>query len=170
MSVPTPTSTARVVTAAEAQPLLEGPLGAFGLADAAATGGAAAFVIHTLAPRALGAPVHTHSREDEWSFVLDGIIGIQLGDEDYEAGSGDLVLKPRAVPHAFWNGGDEPARLLEVITPGGFEAYFPALGRIFGSGDPPDPAAMMRLADDFGVQMDLGSIPDLVNRHRLAMP
>lgn len=161
---------ARVVRSTETDPLVEGPLGAFLLAGADLTDGAASFVVHTLAPRALGAPVHTHTREDEWSYVLDGAVGIQLGEEDHVARPGDLVLKPRAVPHAFWNATDEPARLLEVITPGGFERYFSALGRILGTGGMPDPVSLGRLAAEFGVEIDMGSVPGLIRRHGLVLP
>ena len=162
-------ATVGVVGAGDADVLLDGPLGAVLLAGGGATSGAAAFVVHTLAPRALGAPVHTHTREDEWSFVLEGSIGIELGGEDHTAGAGELVLKPRGVPHAFWNAGDAPARLLEVITPSGFEDYFTALGPIVGAGGPPDPDALVRLAEDFGVEMDIASLPRLVRDHDLVL-
>src|SRR5918996_971594 len=74
--------------------------------------------------RALGAPLHTHHNEDEYSYVLQGRFGVQLGDDVFEAGPGDLVVKPRGLAHAFWNAGEEPARLLELISPAGFENYF----------------------------------------------
>jgi quercetin dioxygenase-like cupin family protein len=94
-------------------------LGVRFMVDGETTGGAFSLVEHPLPPRALGAPVHTHANEDEYSHVLEGRIGVQLGDEVLEAGPGDLVFKPRGVPHAFWNAGDEPARLLELISPAG---------------------------------------------------
>src|SRR4029453_8322550 len=84
-------------------------------------------------PRALGAPLHSHHNEDEHSYVLQGRFGIQLGDELLEAGPGDLLFKPRAVAHAFWNAGDEPARLLELISPAGFEHYFRELAPLLAA-------------------------------------
>src|SRR3954452_11234012 len=112
----TVSSTARagLVPAGDAVPLLEGPLGALLLAGREDTAGGPAFILHDLAPRALGSPVHTHTHEDEWSFVLSGAVGVEVGGSSSVARAGDLVLKPRGVPHAFWNAGDEPARLLEV--------------------------------------------------------
>src|SRR3954470_16227163 len=138
--------------------LLDGPLGATLLAGRADTGGSAAFVIHPLAPRALGSPVHTHTHEDEWSYVLEGRVGIEVDGRVVVAGPGDLVLKPRHVPHAFWNAGDEPARLLEVITPGGFESYFAELGEILAAGVP-DLARLGEVAARYGLQMEPASIP-----------
>ena len=74
--------------------------------------------------RALAAPMHRHSREDEYSFVLEGRVGAQLGDEVVFAGRGDLVFKPAISAHTFWNAADEPARILDVISPAGFERFF----------------------------------------------
>jgi hypothetical protein len=113
--------------------------------------------------------VHTHTREDEWSLVLSGELGVQLGEETSLARVGDLVLKPRGIPHAFWNPGDEPARLLEVITPGGFEDYFAALGGLFAGGGPPDLELLAGLAARFGLDVDAASVPRLAETHGLAL-
>ena len=165
----TPT-TARpgVVRAGDAVPLLEGPLGALLLAGQGDTHGPA-FVVDDLAPRALGSPVHTHTREDEWSFVLTGRVGVQVGDSSSVADPGDLVLKPRGVPHAFWNAGADPARLLEVITPGGFEDYFTALAEVLGADGPPDLTRLVEVAQRFGLDIDPASIPRLVETHGLVL-
>lgn len=158
-----------IVRAQQAVPLVRGPLGALCLASGADTGGGPSFVIHDLAPRALGSPVHTHTREDEWSFILSGEVGVQVGDQTTTARPGDLLLKPRNVPHAFWNPTDEPVRFLEVITPGGFEDYFAALGELFAAGGPPDLEALAGVADRFGLILDVASIPVLVQEHGLVL-
>jgi mannose-6-phosphate isomerase-like protein (cupin superfamily) len=168
MSASPITARSGVVRADDAVPLLEGPLGALLLAGHRDTRGPA-FVIHDLAPRALGSPVHTHTREDEWSFVLTGRVGVQVGDSSSAADPGDLILKPRGVPHAFWNAGDDPARLLEVITPGGFEDYFTALAEVLAVEGPPDLARIGEVARRFGLDIDPGSIPRLVATHGLAL-
>src|ERR671924_1742692 len=84
-------------------------------------------VEHPMSPRALAAPLHRHNREDEYSFVLEGRMGALLGDEVVYAEAGDLVFKPRDQWHTFWNAGDEPARILEIIAPAGFENFFKEL-------------------------------------------
>jgi mannose-6-phosphate isomerase-like protein (cupin superfamily) len=81
-------------------------------------------VEHPMSARALAAPLHRHTREDEYSFVLEGRMGALLGDDVVEAGPGDLVHKPRNQWHTFWNAGDEPCRILEIIAPAGFEDFF----------------------------------------------
>ena len=120
-------------------------------------------------PRALGSLVHTHTNEDEYSFLLEGTVGFEVGGEAFEASEGDLVLKPRAVPHAFWNPTDRPARILELIVPGGFEAYFAELGEIFSRPGPPDLTALGSIADRYGLAVDPDSIGRLAAKHQLVL-
>lgn len=105
-----------------------GPLFRFGeamtartLLDATATAGRFSVVEHVLAPRELAAPLHRHSREDEFTVVTTGRIGFLLGEEVFHAGPGELVRKPKNQWHTFWNAGEVPARVLEIISPAGFE-------------------------------------------------
>ena len=144
-----------------------GGLGVREMIAGARSGGSFALVEHPLEPRALGAPVHTHAREDEYTYVLEGRIGFQLGDEVLEAGPGDLVFKPRGVPHAFWNASDEPARALEIISPAGFEQYFQEVGPLLAEGDE---RALGALLERYELDMRLETVPELVERHGLAAP
>ncbi len=141
-------------------------LGVRFMIDGAATGGRFSLVEHPLAPRSLGAPVHTHRNEDEFSYILEGRIGIQVGDDVLEATPGDLVFKPRGTPHAFWNATDEPARLLEIISPGGLEDYFRQLAPLLAAPDP-DLPAVGALAARFALDLDPSSIPVLAQRYGL---
>jgi mannose-6-phosphate isomerase-like protein (cupin superfamily) len=88
------------------------------------TGGGFSLVEHPIPPRTLAAPLHRHANEDEYSYVLEGRTGAQLGDEVVYADAGSLVFKPRDQWHTFWNAGDGPCRILEIISPGGFEHVF----------------------------------------------
>jgi mannose-6-phosphate isomerase-like protein (cupin superfamily) len=133
----------------------------------ARTDGRFSLVEHPLAPRALGAPTHTHVNEDEYSYVLDGQIGVLIGDEELIAGPGTLVFKPRAVPHAFWNAGDTPARLLEIISPGGFERYFEEASAVFAADGPPDFEQLAAIAARYQLSFDFDSIPALIAKHDL---
>jgi mannose-6-phosphate isomerase-like protein (cupin superfamily) len=76
-------------------------------------------VEHPMQPRVLAAPLHRHRNEDEYSFVIEGRIGADLGGEIVFGDRGDLIFKPRNQWHTFWNAGDEPARILEIISPAG---------------------------------------------------
>ena len=165
---PTAVRAAGLVPTGSGRHLVQGRFGAVLLAAAADTGGAVSYLLHPLAARTLGSPVHTHTREDEWTYVLEGEVGLEVGEQVMLARPGDLVLKPRGVPHAFWNPTDEPARMLEVITPGGFESYFEEIGEILASSEP-DMAALGAVASRYGLRMDPTSVPRLVAEHELSM-
>jgi len=131
------------------------------------TGGAFAIVEHDLPEGQLGSPVHTHEREDEYSYVLSGRLWVQIGDEVLEAGPGDWVLKPRGIPHAFWNAGTEPVRFLELICPGGFEEYFFEMAAPFNA---QDRAGMAAVRERHRLDVRIDSIPGLLERNGLKPP
>jgi len=130
------------------------------------SGGGFSLVEHPMSPRALGAPLHRHRSEDEYSYVLEGRLGALLGDEVVEAGRGDLVFKPRNQWHTFWNAGDEQARILEIISPAGFEKYFAELVALGGS-RVAAPADLQSLAKRYLLEVQPQSIPDLLARFGL---
>src|SRR5436853_5075462 len=76
------------------------------------TNGLLSIVEHPISPGAL-APPHVHTNEDEYSYILEGAVGVRIGDQEFTATPGTYVLKPRGIPHTFWNAGPEPARLME---------------------------------------------------------
>ena len=133
------------------------------------SGGGFSLVEHPMSARALAAPLHRHSREDEYSYVVAGRVGALLGDDVLVGGPGDLIFKPRNQWHTFWNAGDEPARLLEIISPAGFEEYFAELIAMGGS-TRAEPSALGALAKKYGLDVDPKSIPQLVERFGLKFP
>jgi mannose-6-phosphate isomerase-like protein (cupin superfamily) len=149
----------------------EGFLGSIGvrfMIDGLEAGERFSLVEHPMSPRALAAPLHRHTREDEYSFVLEGRMGALLGDDVVEAGPGDLVFKPRDQWHTFWNAGDEPCRILEIISPAGFERFFAELVDL-GGAIQADPEALAKLNDRFGLEMQPQSVPELVERFGLRL-
>ena len=133
------------------------------------TQGNFSLVEHPIKPRALAAPMHTHRHEDEYTYVLEGEIGVQIGEEVRVARPGDLVFKPRGVPHAFWNATDSLARALEIISPAGFERYFAELAPLSPPANhgPLDEEALGAVMARYGPEMGMSSIPVLVERHGL---
>lgn len=140
-----------VVGPGEGEVVLRGGFGVINKIPGSDTGGAFAIVEHPVEPGALAAPPHTHANEDEYSFVVEGEVGAMIGDDVYTAAPGSYILKPRGVPHAFWNAGPEPARIVEIISPAGFERYFEELDDILSAGGPPDVARIEALADRYGL-------------------
>jgi quercetin dioxygenase-like cupin family protein len=145
-------------------------LGVRFMVDSAASGGGFSLVEHPIAPRGLGSPLHTHTHEDEYSYVLEGRVGIEIGGETTVAEPGDLVFKPREVPHAFWNAGDEPARLVEIISPGGFEKYFEEIAHLFPADGPPNMEGLPPIAAKYGLRFEEESPERLVRAHNLDFP
>ena len=127
-----------------------------------------AIEVHERQPHALArivdaAPLHKHTPEDEYSFVLGGRMGALLGEEVVYAGTGDLVFKPRDQWHTFWNAGDEPCRILEIISPAGFEKFFDELVDLTSAG-PLDPSGLPELGARYGLEANMESIPGLCER------
>jgi mannose-6-phosphate isomerase-like protein (cupin superfamily) len=154
-----------VLSPTEGESIQMGPLGVRYMAS----GEGFSLVEHPMAPRSLGAPMHVHEREDEYSYVLEGRVGVQVGDEVRVAEPGALVFKPRGIWHAFWNPGEEPARLLEIISPGGFERYFAEAAGLFRPDGPPDFEALGALQAGYGLTMDFASAPRLAAEHGLTL-
>jgi mannose-6-phosphate isomerase-like protein (cupin superfamily) len=158
-------STPRVLGPNEGKAGMLGSMGVRFMISGAETQGGFALVEHPIPPRALAAPLHRHSREDEYSFVLSGRVGALLGEAVVYGEPGDLIFKPRAQWHTFWNAGDEPARLLELIAPAGFERYFEEMIDLLAGVGAPDPNALGALAGRYGLEVDLESIPRLTHEY-----
>jgi mannose-6-phosphate isomerase-like protein (cupin superfamily) len=88
-------------------------------ASAADTGGQYTLVQIT-APPGLHSPLHVHHREDEGFYVLEGTVTVVVGDQTVELGPGQHAFGPREIPHRF-TVGPHGARMIWVLTPGGFE-------------------------------------------------
>jgi mannose-6-phosphate isomerase-like protein (cupin superfamily) len=145
-----------------------GSIGVRFMIDGAETDDGFSLVEHPMSARALAAPLHKHNREDEYSYVLEGRMGALLGDEVLEAGPGDLVFKPRDQWHTFWNAGDEPCRILEIIAPAGFERYFKELSDMGGAmqADPQDLAVLLAR---YELEVQPDSVPELLERFGLVV-
>src|SRR6516164_11225019 len=87
------------------------------------TNGATA-IFHLTVPRLSGPPLHRHSREDEWFYVLDGEITVEVDGQCYIASAGSSAFAPRGTAHAFQNFREEAAHLLVMVTPAGVDKFF----------------------------------------------
>ncbi len=157
------TTSARIVSPNEGAEGFLGSIGVRFMIDGREAGSRFSLVEHPMSRRALAAPLHMHTREDEYSFVLQGRMGALLGDDVVEAGAGDLVFKPRNQWHTFWNAGDVPCRILEIIAPAGFEDFFRELSDM-GGAIKADPDELTALGERYGLQLKLDSVPELVER------
>jgi mannose-6-phosphate isomerase-like protein (cupin superfamily) len=133
------------------------------------TGGGFSLVEHPIPPRTLVAPLHRHSREDEYSYVIEGRMGAVLGEDTVYAEVGDLVFKPREQWHTFWNPDEQPCRILEIISPGGFERFFDEFADRMAAPDF-EPAHLAELGARYGLEFDPESIGRLCAEHGLTHP
>jgi quercetin dioxygenase-like cupin family protein len=130
------------------------------------SGGALAALEVTIPPRTLVKP-HNHSREDEFTVVLAGTVGARVGDRMVEAGAGASMVKPRGTPHAMWNLGPEPARVLEVVSPGGLEDYFEELAPVLRAKAPP--SEYDALAERYGLTIQNDWIEELERTYKVKL-
>lgn len=133
------------------------------------TNGALALVEHPF-PVGVIVPPHLHTREDEYSIVTQGEIGFRSGDREVVLGPGGYIAKPRGQMHTMWNAGDSPARMIEVISPAGFEGFFDELSTLLAAG-PPAADALADLAARYGLEFGQPDwLPDVISRFQLTPP
>ena len=164
----TATAGAKIVGPTDGKEGFLGTIGVRFLIDGLEAGERFSLVEHPMSPRALAAPLHLHTREDEYSFVLEGRMGALLGEDVVEAGPGDLVFKPRQQWHTFWNAGEDPCRILEIISPAGFERFFHELIEMGGVAQA-DPEAFAQLSERYGLEVQPETVPELLERFGLRM-
>lgn len=134
------------------------------LIDGKDTGGRFAVVQHFLAPHSLAAPLHRHHDEDEYTFVLSGRIGAISNGVELFAQAGDLLFKPRGEWHTFFNVDNEPASMLELISPGGIEELFRSFASLV---QPLTPDELAARAAPYHCDADFESTMPIVERHGL---
>jgi quercetin dioxygenase-like cupin family protein len=133
------------------------------------TGGALSIVEHPFPVGAL-VPPHIHTREDEYSIVTEGQIGFRSGEREVVLGPGGYITKPRGELHTMWNAGSAPARMIEVISPAGFEHFFRELAAMIAVG-PPQPPDVAALASRYGLRFGQPDwLPELISRYHLTPP
>ena len=107
--------------------------------------------------------------EDELSYVLEGRVGVRVGDDEAEAGVGTYIYKPCGVPHTFWNPTDQPARLLEIICKAGFENYFVEISELFATGAKPGGTEHEAIAARYNESHFMDWVPELKARYGLKL-
>lgn len=124
-------------------------------------------VIEHLAPKVHGAPLHVHTREDEWFYIREGELTFWVGGRRIEASAGAFVYGPRGIPHTFMVTSAQ-ARFLVGVEPAGFEDFVRAMAEPAQTRtlpphtvQPPDPARLTAVAAEYGIEI-LGppGIPD----------
>ena len=117
------------------------------------TGGAYS-LFEVVSPPQGGAPLHIHHREDEAFYLLDGELLVQAGEQTFQATAGSYVHFPKGLVHTYKNTGAHPAKLLVIVTPGGYEEFFEAMSQVPVPVDgPPDMAQVIEVAQRFNLEV-----------------
>ena len=158
----------KVVGPGKGRSVALGGIGAVFKLSSKDTGGLYSIVEHPLKPGAL-VPPHTHSNEDEVMYVLQGEIGARVGDQELRASAGSYILKPKGVPHTFWNSTNQPAVIMHILSPGGFEGYFAELAELIPENGPPDFAPITELAARYGCTFNMDWVPELERKYKVSV-
>lgn len=121
------------------------------LADTDTNGAVAMFYLD--APPMSGPPLHRHSREDEWFYVLEGEVTVVVDGQRSVLTAGGSSWAARGTAHTFQVFGPEPARLLVMVTPGGFSQFFEALSALNKPLASPDFPGTERLMGEYGLEL-----------------
>jgi quercetin dioxygenase-like cupin family protein len=116
------------------------------------TDGAVA-VFHVTVPPRSGPPLHRHSREDEWFYVLDGEITVEINGQRILVQTGGSAFAPRGTAHAFQNVGTTAVHILVVVAPGGFNRFFEEVSSLNKGLPAADLAGTERLINDYGIEL-----------------
>jgi quercetin dioxygenase-like cupin family protein len=135
---------------------------------AAEAAGAFSIVEHPYPPGVL-IPPHVHDAADQVTYVIEGEIGVRVGDDVFLAAAGAYVIKPRGIPHTHWNATHYPARVMEITTPGAFETFFDELGALLAQPGPPDPAALGELGQRHATRFVMEWVPELTRTHSVRL-
>ena len=146
-----------------------GPISARILIPAGSTGGAFGLIESPIEAGVLASPIHVHTKEDGWWYVLEGSFAAQIGNDIVTAGPGAMVRAPRGTPHTYWNPGPGKARYLEMFAPGGLERYFEQIATLLEA-DPPDIETILELPAEYGLELDWESVAGLQERHGVQLP
>ena len=125
------------------------------------TNGAFGLMEHWDMPVGFASPYHTHHREDESFYVLEGEIAFVCDGKWLKAGPGTFVYGPREIPHGFRVIGGAPASMLLMCNPGGFERFVLEQTTLLAEPpSPPDMDKLMTLAAKYGIDIH-GPLPDM---------
>ena len=133
------------------------------------TGGRYSLLEHTLEPETLAMPMHRHRSEIKTLYAIEGSLTVQIGSEIFVATRGASIVVPARMMHTMWNETDRRVRFLSVIAPGGLERYYAEVGVLVPSGGKPDIDAVLVASARYGIELDMLSLYDIIERHHVQL-
>jgi len=123
---------------------------------------------HLYSPGVL-VPPHAHAAHDQVMFVIEGVVGARIGDDEFNAGPGAYLNKPRGIPHTIWNASLDPARVMEITTPGGLEAFVEGIARILSGEESPDRGTLSEHAAKYDTTFVMDWVPALERKYKVRL-
>ena len=133
------------------------------------TAGSLAVVEQTLPPGMVAMPVHTHTRETETLHVLEGVLTVKASGRLVRVGAGSILALPPGVPHTFWNDGARPARFVAMYSPAGLERWHQEVSALIPATGTVQMREVLELSGRYGVEFDMGSLLDIIERYNVQL-
>lgn len=136
------------------------------------TGGVYSSVETAVAPKTMGPPPHYHLELDELMYVLEGTATVLVDKEMVEVKAGGWHLRPRLIPHTFWNASDEPLRFIDMYFNQAFEQYLESIffelneSNGYAEGSAAKNEALAALNKKFGVEFPANAFEDFAEIKR----
>jgi quercetin dioxygenase-like cupin family protein len=133
------------------------------------TGGALTVVEHELPPGFIAMPLHTHRHETETTWVLSGTLWVRLGKRVTRLSAEESMVKPPGIPHTYWNEGTDPARFLDMVTPGGLERWYEEIASLVPASGRVDVDRVLEISRGYGLEFEMDSLVDIMSRHEVRL-
>ena len=104
-------------------------------------------------PPVAGPPLHVHTREDEFFYVIEGTFRFEANGQQTLVEAGGTVFIPRGTPHTFQNAGTETGRVLTTVQPAGLEQFFEELSDAANGSHHPDMSIVVPLFEKYGMEL-----------------
>ena len=138
-------------------------------ASAADTGGRFSLLEHALEPETLAMPMHRHAAETKTFFAVEGSLTVQIERDLFVATPGGSLVVPAGTMHTMWNETDRRIRFLSVIAPGGLEQYYAEVASYIPTGGKPDMDRVLDASTRYGIELDMLSLLDIMERHQVQL-
>ncbi len=133
------------------------------------TGGRYSLLEHALEPETLAMPMHRHLRETKTFYAVEGSLTVQIGSEVFIATPGASILVPAGTMHTMWNETERRVRFLAVVAPGGVERYYEEVAAVVPARGRPDIDAVLAASGRHGIELDMLSLYDIIERHHVQL-
>ena len=133
------------------------------------TAGRYSLLEHALEPETLAMPMHRHLRETKTLYAVEGSLTVQIGGEVFVATPGASIVIAAGTMHTMWNESERRVRFLSVIAPGGLERYYEEVAAVVPARGRPDIAAVHAASSRYGIELDMLSLYDIIERHHVQL-